>query len=253
MAGSKTLSRTFGRHAFVTGQQQHAQSGGSHLQQVTVAEPLPQALPKTRNSYDRFVKPAIDRVAAAVLILVLSPVMLAVALTVWIALGSPVIIRQPRVGREGRVFPMIKFRTMHPDRRREQRPVPPHKDNRLTHKSAHDPRHTAVGRFLRRASLDELPQLINVLFGHMSLVGPRPELSRVVESIYQPWQLRRHAVKPGITGLWQVTRRTEGNADMHLHTQDDLEYIDRQSLWLDLSILVRTPFAVLALRRSTNQ
>ena len=218
-----------------------------------MAEPLPQAIPKRRSKYDRFVKPVIDRVAAFALVVLLSPVMLAVALTVWIALGSPVTIRQPRVGLGGQVFSMVKFRTMHPDRRKERQPVPPHLDNRKTHKSANDPRHTAVGRFLRRTSLDELPQLFNVLMGKMSLVGPRPELAHVVERIYQPWQLQRHTVKPGITGLWQVTRRTEGNADMHMHTVDDLEYIKQQSLWLDLRILVRTPLAVLAPRRATNQ
>ena len=231
----------------------HVHLDGSHLQTVTVAEPLPTTLPHQRRAYDRWVKPAIDRIAAFVLVVLLAPVMLVVALTVWVALGSPLTIRQPRVGRGGRVFPMVKFRTMHPDRRRERRPVPPDKDKRVTHKSANDPRHTAVGRILRRTSLDELPQLFNVLAGHMSLVGPRPELAHVVESVYQPWQLQRHLVKPGITGLWQVTRRTEGNGDMHLHTEDDLEYIRQQSLWLDVRILVRTPLAVLAPHRETSQ
>ena len=226
---------------------------GSHLQNVTVAEPPPQTLSHQRSAYDRYVKPVIDRLSALVLVVLLSPVMLVVAVTVWVALGSPLTIRQPRVGRGGRVFPMLKFRTMRPDRRQGQRPVPPDKDKRVTHKSANDPRHTAVGRVLRRSSLDELPQLLNVLAGHMSLVGPRPELAHVVESVYQPWQLQRHLVKPGITGLWQVTRRTEGNADMHLHTVDDLEYIKKQSLWLDLWILLRTPFAVLAPKRATSQ
>ena len=252
MAETRTLGSTPEGHQIVTGRP-YVRFGGSHLQQVTVAQPLPQPLASHRTKYDRFVKPVVDRLAALLLLLVLTPVMLVVALTVWAALGSPITIRQHRVGREGRVFRMVKFRTMHPDRRKEQRPIPPEQDNRVTHKSANDPRHTAIGRFLRRTSLDELPQLFNVIAGQMSLVGPRPELAHVVESVYQPWQLQRHAVKPGITGLWQVTRRTEGNAEMHLHTQDDLDYIQRQNLWLDLRILLRTPLAVLAPRRMTSQ
>ena len=252
MAGDRTIGKTLGGYEVVTGQP-HVRLSGSHLQQVTVTRPLTQAVARRRTKYDRFVKPIIDRLAALALLLLLLPVMLVVALTVWVTLGSPITIKQDRVGREGRVFPMVKFRTMRPDRRKEQRPVPPEKDNRVTHKSANDPRHTAVGRFLRRASLDELPQLLNVIAGHMSLVGPRPELAHVVENVYQPWQLQRHHVKPGITGLWQVTRRTEGNGDMHLYTEDDLEYIEQQSLWLDLRILLRTPVAVLAPKRATTQ
>lgn len=218
--------------------------------QVRATGRLPSVALHNGSRYDHYLKPVIDWFGAVLLVLLLAPLMFAVAVTVWLELGAPAIIRQRRVGRGGRVFEMLKFRTMHPDRRREQRPIPPHKDRRTTHKSADDPRHTGVGRFLRRRCLDELPQLFNVLAGHMSLVGPRPELADVVERIYEPWQLQRHLVKPGITGLWQVTRRTDGNGDMHLHTEDDLEYIEKQSLWMDLRIMLRTPRVVVAPRRA---
>ena len=198
--------------------------------------------------YDRFGKPVIDRLGALVLVVVLLPVLLAVAIAVWVKLGAPVLLRQPRVGRGGRVFGMLKFRTMLPDRRERRKPVPPERDRRQTHKSANDPRHTDLGRFLRRTSLDELPQLLNVLAGHMSLVGPRPELTDVVDQIYEPWQLQRHQVKPGITGLWQVTERAEGDGVMHHHTEIDLAYIERLSLATDLRILVQTPLAVVGSR-----
>jgi lipopolysaccharide/colanic/teichoic acid biosynthesis glycosyltransferase len=110
-------------------------------------------------------------------------------------------------------------------------------DGKLQHKSENDPRITRLGRRLRRTSLDELPQLINVLRGEMSLVGPRPEVPYVVQE-YEPWQWRRFAVQPGITGWWQVNGRSD--KPMHLNTQDDLYYIQHYSIWLDLKILWRT-------------
>jgi len=110
-------------------------------------------------------------------------------------------------------------------------------DGQLLHKRQDDPRVTRVGRFLRRHSLDELPQLINVLKGEMSLVGPRPELPWMVEH-YADWQRKRFAVPPGLTGWWQVSGRSE--RPMHLHVEDDLYYIQNYSLWLDLRILWRT-------------
>jgi len=105
-----------------------------------------------------------------------------------------------------------------------------------------DPRVTPVGRFLRRYSLDELPQLVNVLVGDMSLVGPRPELPSLVER-YQPWQMKRFAVPQGLTGWWQISGRS--SKAKHLHVEDDLYYIRNYSILLDVQILLRTPFAVL--------
>jgi lipopolysaccharide/colanic/teichoic acid biosynthesis glycosyltransferase len=154
-----------------------------------------------------------------------------------------VLLRQPRIGREGRTFQMLKFRTMKPDRRRWQDPNYRGPERRVTHKSPDDPRHTPLGRKLRKTSLDELPQLLNVLSGDMSLIGPRPELVDIVAQ-YRGWQHARHAVKPGITGLWQVTERPNGGL-MHEYTELDLDYIANLSFRSDLEIVVKTPFSVL--------
>jgi lipopolysaccharide/colanic/teichoic acid biosynthesis glycosyltransferase len=148
-----------------------------------------------------------------------------------------------RVGEGGRLFSMFKFRTMVQNaealRSQVETTTP---DGQIIHKTAEDPRVTRLGRFLRRTSLDELPQLFNVLLGSMSLVGPRPEMPYLVEH-YQPWQRKRFAVPPGITGWWQVTGRSEKL--MHLHTEDDLYYINHYSIWLDLQIMIRTLWVVL--------
>ena len=185
--------------------------------------------------YARVGKPVFDRVAATILLLLLLPVVVVVALAVLVSIGRPVLFRQRRVGLDGTPFRVLKFRTMRPDRR--SRPAPVLEDRRRTHKSERDPRHTRVGRRLRAWSLDELPQLWNVVRGDMSLVGPRPELVEVVER-YAPWQGQRHLVRPGITGLWQVSKRGEGL--MHLYTDVDLEYVATLSLRHDLGILLRT-------------
>jgi lipopolysaccharide/colanic/teichoic acid biosynthesis glycosyltransferase len=186
--------------------------------------------------YRRVFKPVIDAVGAAVLLILILPLMAAVAIGVRIALGPGLIYRQERVGRGGRPFVIYKFRTMRPDRRQAAVPYGG-PDRRVCHKADNDPRHTPFGRLLRKYSLDELPQLWNVLVGDMSLVGPRPELVEVVEH-YEPWQRERHRVKPGLTGLWQVTCRGEGLA--HEHVEIDLEYISDLSLLTDLRILALT-------------
>jgi len=149
------------------------------------------------------------------------------------------LLRQERVGEHGRVFHMLKFRTMYTcgaggeatPRRTAASPAP------TTHKAPDDPRVTPLGRYLRRASLDELPQLWNVLRGEMSLVGPRPELPWIVAR-YEPWQHARHVVPPGMTGWWQINGRSE--APLHLNTHLDLFYIQHFSVFLDLRILART-------------
>jgi len=112
----------------------------------------------------------------------------------------------------------------------------------VTYKRRDDPRITRVGKFLRRTSLDELPQLFNVLKGEMSLIGPRPELPWLVD-LYEPWQRKRFAVPQGITGWWQVNGRSD--KEMHLHTEDDLYYIQHYSLWLDVQIMLKTVLVVL--------
>lgn len=204
--------------------------------------PVPSGGATSTSFYERWTKPAIDRFAAFVLLVLTVPVLLVVALAVRITLGAPVLYRQRRVGRDGHVFRVWKFRTMHPDRRCGEVPVPV--ERRICHKREDDPRHTRLGSLLRRWRLDELPQLANVLAGHMSLVGPRPELVEIVR-LYEPWQHERHAVKPGITGLWQVSTEPRFGL-MHEHTELDLAYVERVSLRTDLRILLRTVTCLLA-------
>ena len=171
------------------------------------------------------------------------PIMILSMLLVYLEDGSPVIFRQNRVGKDGRLFEIFKIRTMVKNAeelqiQRETRDT----DGHLIHKMKDDPRVTRVGRLLRRFSLDELPQLFNVLAGTMSLVGPRPELPYLAEK-YEPWQRARFEVLPGITGWWQVNSRSD--KPMQLHIEDDLYYIQNYSIWLDLQILVRTIWVVL--------
>jgi lipopolysaccharide/colanic/teichoic acid biosynthesis glycosyltransferase len=194
--------------------------------------------------YDSIVKPAMDFVGAALLLVSLTPVLLMVALAVRARLGPGVIYRQQRVGRGGKAFTMFKFRSMEPDRRTAQLPFEGF-DRRVSHKRDDDPRHTSLGRFLRRTRLDELPQLWNIMMGQMSLVGPRPELTQVVEK-YEPWQHDRHRVKPGLTGYWQISSRSAGLA---LDGVDlDLDYLREVSFLTDVRVLLRT--VPVALRRS---
>ena len=197
--------------------------------------------------YVRHIKPFVDRVVAAVLLVLLSPLILVIALGLLVTLKRPIIFRQIRVGRNGVPFVLWKFRTMRPDRRKTNLPTPVKR--RVCHKSPDDPRHTRFGRALRCTRLDELPQLANVLKGDMSLVGPRPEMTEIVAR-YEPWQHDRHLVRPGLTGLWQVSVVGEGL--MHEHTELDIEYIQAMDLKTDLRILLRTP-AALVLRRGAER
>jgi lipopolysaccharide/colanic/teichoic acid biosynthesis glycosyltransferase len=199
------------------------------------------------NRYERAIKPALDRVLALLMLVLLSPVFAFIALAIRTTMGRGVIFQQQRVGQDGRLFTLYKFRTMRPDRRR--RPGLPinGQDRRRTHKSPFHPLVTPVGRVLRKLSVDELPQLWNVLCGQMSMVGPRPELPWIVDG-YEAWQHRRHLVKPGLTGLWQVT--TRGDGVMHDRTDVDLEYLERVSFHRDLWIMLRTIPVMLARRGS---
>jgi len=184
-----------------------------------------------------------DIVIAVTCLVIFAPVAGGVALVIWLDSGRPILFRQERVGKYGRTFKMLKFRTMRPDRRQRASDLPPGvSERRRVHKSPTDPRVTRVGRFLRRSCLDELPQFWNVLRGEMSIVGPRPELPEIVAT-YQPWQHARHQVSPGITGWWQVNR-SEGVL-MHEATLLDLYYVEHASLWLDMRILARTAAIVL--------
>lgn len=195
----------------------------------------------TRGSYPRFVKPAIDRVGGVLLSIATLPILMIVVPLIWLKLGRPAIFKQQRVGAGGQEFTVYKLRTMLPDRRSTAVPIQG-RDRRVNHKSPDDPRHVPLGRFLRKWSLDEIPQFWNVALGDMSLVGPRPELPHVVAK-YEGWQHRRHEVKPGITGLWQVSER--GDVPMHEATDVDIEYVESVRLRSDLRILLLTVPAAL--------
>lgn len=195
------------------------------------------------DGFQRFGKRLMDIVISALGLLFLSPLMAAVALAIKLEDGGPILYRAPRVGENGRPFEMLKFRSMVVGADQIQDQVNQvDEEGHIIHKRADDPRVTRIGRFIRRTSIDELPQLINVLKGDMSLVGPRPELPWLVEK-YEPWQRKRFAVPQGITGWWQVNGRSDN--PMHLHTDQDLYYIQNYSIWLDLQILWRTIAVVL--------
>jgi exopolysaccharide biosynthesis polyprenyl glycosylphosphotransferase len=190
------------------------------------------------------VKRLIDVVGAGLGLVILSPLLLGVAVTMRIVDGSPILFRQTRTGIHGRPFTIYKFRTMvlgAEERLDEVRHL--NERNGAAFKAANDPRITAIGRWLRKTSIDELPQLWNVLVGSMSLVGPRPPLPHEVAA-YDIWHRRRLSMKPGITGLWQVEARHEPDFDRWV--EHDLLYIDGWSIWLDLKILAKTLPALLA-------
>jgi exopolysaccharide biosynthesis polyprenyl glycosylphosphotransferase len=190
------------------------------------------------------IKRLIDIVGAAMALLVLSPILIGAAIAIRISDRGPAIFGQTRIGLHGRPFKMYKFRSMVIDaesRLHEVRHL--NERSHVAFKASNDPRITRTGRWLRRTSIDELPQLWNVLNGSMSLVGPRPPLPHEVER-YDIWHRRRLSMKPGITGLWQVEARNE--ADFDAWVEHDLVYIDTWSLWLDLKILLKTVPAVLA-------
>ncbi len=192
---------------------------------------------------DRGVKRAFDLLVGSILLLFAALPMAVIALLIWIDSPGPALFRQKRVGENGRLFDMLKFRTMITGAETLQDQVQiTTEDGQVVHKRKDDPRVTRIGRLLRRYSLDELPQLLNVLRGDMSLVGPRPEMPWLVDK-YEPWQRKRFAVPQGLTGWWQVNGRSD--KPMHLNTEDDLYYVYNYSLWLDLRILLLTPIAAL--------
>ena len=186
-------------------------------------------------------KRAVDIVGALLLLAVLSPVMLAVYLVLLVTTRGKPLFRQVRLGWQGRPFVMYKFRTMVVDAERRRGDVH-NEQSGPVFKNRCDPRITRLGRILRKTSLDETPQVFNVLAGHMSLVGPRPPLAAEVAR-YKPWQRRRLAVRPGLTCLWQISGRSEiGFEDW---VRMDLWYLHNQSLRTDLSLLAKTPWSVL--------
>jgi exopolysaccharide biosynthesis polyprenyl glycosylphosphotransferase len=196
-------------------------------------------------SWALLVKAAIDRVGAFVILIPASFIMLAAAIAIKLTSPGPVIFRQVRAGKHGKPFTMYKFRTMGTDAEMRQNELMVF--NQMSgpvFKIERDPRVTPLGRCLRKWSIDELPQLINVLQGHMSLVGPRPLPIYEVEKFENTAQRRRLSVKPGLTCLWQVSGRNQVT-DFHEWVRLDLKYIDNWSIWLDIKILIMTVPAVL--------
>lgn len=190
-----------------------------------------------------FWKRVLDAVGSAGLILLLSPAFLVIALLVKATSRGPVIYRQIRVGMGGREFVFYKFRSMYEDAdRRLQEVLDKNEKAGPIFKMKNDPRVTPIGRFLRKYSLDELPQLFNVLKGDMSLVGPRPPLPREVEQ-YDDRALQRLSVLPGITCLWQICGRSDTSFEDWLEL--DSLYVENMSFWLDLKILMKTPLSVI--------
>ncbi len=190
--------------------------------------------------FAKLVKWVLDRLVAAIALLAFSPAILIVAIAIYMRMGQPIVFTQPRPGKDGRIFSFYKFRTMTSDCDGQGNLLPD--EQRLT----------AIGEFLRRTSLDELPQLWNVLKGDMSLVGPRPLLVRYLER-YSPEQARRHEVMPGITGWAQVNGRRLLDANWSEKFRLDVWYVDHWSLWLDLKILWLTVGQVLGQKQITQE
>jgi exopolysaccharide biosynthesis polyprenyl glycosylphosphotransferase len=204
--------------------------------------PLLRLTEPTFSGVPRVIKAAVDQIAAILLLLALAPLLLAIAIAVRCD-GGPVFFRQTRIGRHGREFQMIKFRSMVADaENRRAELLESNEGSGPLFKMANDPRITATGRWIRKYSLDELPQLFNVLSGSMSLIGPRPPLATEVETYGRDAQ-RRLLVKPGLTGLWQVSGRSDLSWEESVRL--DLRYVENWTLALDALILWKTVGAVI--------
>jgi exopolysaccharide biosynthesis polyprenyl glycosylphosphotransferase len=216
-------------------------TSNSHVQ---ILDESSQVLPGSSNAAPAFAKRVIDVVFSVLLVILLAPVFLCVAVLIKLTSSGPVFFRQTRVGLNKRQFSIYKFRTMIANAEQAQ-------DQLLSmnemagpvFKITKDPRVTPLGRVLRKTSIDELPQLFNILKGDMSLVGPRAMSLRDYKLFEEDWQRRRFSVKPGITCLWQINGRNSIPFEKWMEL--DMQYIDKWSLWLDLKILARTVPAVL--------
>ena len=178
------------------------------------------------------IRRVVDATISGIVILAVSPILLAATAAIALEDGFPVMFTQRRVGRYGKLFTIYKLRTM-----KIAESV-----DRLSPRNANDSRVTRVGRFLRKTSIDELPQLVNVLRGDMALIGPRPEMPFVVRS-YDRWQHLRHLITPGLTGIWQTRARKTIALERPEATLMDLEYIETSSVLLDVQLLARTVLA----------
>ena len=195
------------------------------------------------NDYQRMIKRSFDLAFTLIVIPLLAPIMAIIAIAIKLDSKGHVFFRQLRAGENGKLFEIIKFRTMIENADAFRQLIEKVDENgNLIHKSQDDWRITRVGRFLRKTSLDEIPQLFNVLAGDMSLVGPRPEMPYLVDR-YEPWQRKRFSIPQGMTGWWQINGRSD--KPMHLNTEDDLYYVQNYSIWLDIQILIKTIWVVL--------
>ena len=191
------------------------------------------------SNWQRFLKNAIDFIGGLILLILAAPLMLMIALVIKLNSAGPIFFIQERVGYNKRLFKMFKFRTMAADAVEQQKKLESlNEADGPVFKIKNDPRITSVGKWLRKTSLDELPQLLNVLLGDLSLVGPRPLPERDFQKFNQMWFNRRFSVKPGITCIWQISGRSETSFDKWI--MQDLEYIDKWSVSLDLKILFKT-------------
>jgi exopolysaccharide biosynthesis polyprenyl glycosylphosphotransferase len=208
-----------------------------------LAVPLFDIVPPTIEGVDWILKRSFDIVISGLLLLVLSPILLLSILAIRLTSPGPILFRDERVGLGERTFPMLKLRSMVSNAAQAQAELEEMNEaDGALFKIRNDPRITPVGRVLRRFSIDELPQLLNVLRGEMSLVGPRPLPMRDYR-LLEPWHRRRYSVLPGITGLWQVSGRSNLGFDTLVRL--DFYYLESWSIWMDIAIIARTPLAVL--------
>jgi Undecaprenyl-phosphate galactose phosphotransferase WbaP len=203
-----------------------------------------------REGLQPHLKRAMDVLGAGSLLAILAPVMLAIALVIRLD-GGPALFGHRRIGRYGHGFACLKFRSMVTDSQARleamlARDPEARAEWEATHKLKNDPRVTRIGRFLRATSLDELPQLINVLLSQMSLVGPRPVIQAELDRFYGAAAAHYMSVRPGLTGLWQVSGRSDTSYAQRVAL--DVAYVSRPSIWQDIAILARTPMAVLSRR-----
>ena len=209
--------------------------------QVNTEQELVQIYEKEKVLYN-ILKRSLDFIASLVGLIILSPVVLVVAILIKLESKGPIIFSQKRIGLNGKEFKMYKFRSM--VQNAEELKEKLQKQNEMSgpmFKMKNDPRVTKVGKFIRKTSIDELPQLINVLKGDMSLVGPRPSLPKEVEN-FEGWMLRRLDVKPGLTCYWQVSGRN--NIDFEDWMKLDIKYVEERNFWLDIKLIFKTVFVL---------
>ena len=221
----------------------HSQSGKSKADYLE-GDALVSIYTGAMNGWQVVVKRVLDFILSFVMLLCLLPLLLIASLLIKVTSPGPILFIQDRVGLNKRIFRLFKFRTMVPDA--EKKITELEKFNEVSgpvFKMKNDPRITWIGKYLRRSSIDELPQLLNVLKGDMSLVGPRPLPIRDCEGFDKDWQRRRFSVRPGITCLWQIKGRSSISFEKWMEL--DMDYIDKWSLMLDLKILIMTIPAVL--------